>query len=104
MTARKPHRRASSGPTATGNGEAAVQSVPEQQGADREAADGAAEFALPPRAAESAVPAGAARGIPAAGEMSDLLGKAAEDDPRVWGDSPDNRDSWFLEQRPPHWD
>ncbi|QWC09422.1 hypothetical protein KKR91_13145 [Arthrobacter jiangjiafuii] len=95
MTARKPHRRASSGPTATGNGEAAVRSVPEQQGTDRAAADGAAE---------TAAPHGAARGVPAAGELSDLLGQAAEDDPRVWGDSPDNRDSWFLEQRPPHWD
>lgn len=29
--------------------------------------------------------------------------KAAEDDPRVWGDAPEDRDSWLLEQRPPHW-
>ena len=29
--------------------------------------------------------------------------KAKEDDPRVWGDSPEDRDSWLLEQRPPHW-
>ena len=32
-----------------------------------------------------------------------LPGKAKEDDPRVWGDSPEDRDSWLLEQRPPHW-
>ena len=29
--------------------------------------------------------------------------KAKEDDPRVWGDSPEDRDFWLLEQRPPHW-
>ncbi|WP_229957616.1 hypothetical protein [Arthrobacter sp. zg-Y750] len=29
--------------------------------------------------------------------------KAKEDDPRVWGDGPEDRDSWLLEQRPPHW-
>lgn len=28
---------------------------------------------------------------------------AKEDDPRVWGDGPEDRDSWLLEQRPPHW-
>lgn len=32
-----------------------------------------------------------------------LPGKAKEDDPRVWGDGPEDRDSWLLEQRPPHW-
>lgn len=32
--------------------------------------------------------------------------KAAEDDPRVWGDaeSDTDRDAWLREQRPPHWD
>ncbi|MET1036034.1 MAG: DUF4011 domain-containing protein [Arthrobacter sp.] len=29
---------------------------------------------------------------------------AAEDEPRAWGDAPEDRDSWLREQRPPHWD
>ena len=31
--------------------------------------------------------------------------KAAEDDPRAWGDSDSegDRDAWLREQRPPHW-
>lgn len=31
--------------------------------------------------------------------------KAAEDDPRAWGDaeSDADRDAWLREQRPPHW-
>lgn len=31
--------------------------------------------------------------------------KAAEDDPRAWGDaeSDPDRDAWLREQRPPHW-
>jgi hypothetical protein len=31
--------------------------------------------------------------------------RAAEDDPRSWGDreSNDERDQWLREQRPPHW-
>ncbi|WP_342023960.1 hypothetical protein AAE021_01755 [Arthrobacter citreus] len=37
-------------------------------------------------------------------EPSVLKAKAADDDPRVWGDGPEDRDSWLLEQRPPHWD
>ena len=32
-----------------------------------------------------------------------LKAKAEEDDPRAWGDEPEDRDSWLLEQRPPHW-
>lgn len=28
---------------------------------------------------------------------------AAEDDPRSWGDEPDDHDEWLREQRPPHW-
>ena len=32
-----------------------------------------------------------------------LAAKAAEDDPRVWGDEPEDRDSWLQEQQPPHW-
>ncbi|WP_160317901.1 MULTISPECIES: hypothetical protein [Arthrobacter] len=29
--------------------------------------------------------------------------KAAEDDPRAWGDRPDDVAAWLKEQRPPHW-
>lgn len=29
--------------------------------------------------------------------------KAAEDDPRAWGDAEENKDEWLREQRPPHW-
>jgi len=28
---------------------------------------------------------------------------AAEDNPRSWGDEPDDHDAWLREQRPPHW-
>ncbi|WP_306738443.1 DUF4011 domain-containing protein [Arthrobacter sp. SX1312] len=28
---------------------------------------------------------------------------AGEDDPRAWGDTPDDHDAWLKEQRPPHW-
>jgi len=34
-----------------------------------------------------------------------LPNKAAEDDPRRWGDHPGSydHDAWLKEQRPPHW-
>lgn len=34
-----------------------------------------------------------------------LPNKAAEDDPRRWGDQPGNydHDAWLQEQKPPHW-
>jgi hypothetical protein len=48
--------------------------------------------------------------VPAAAESSPasagvLPNKAAEDDPRRWGDRPDSydHDSWLQEQKPPHW-
>ncbi|MFZ3415500.1 hypothetical protein [Arthrobacter sp. 3Tela_A] len=28
---------------------------------------------------------------------------AAEDDPRAWGDAPEDSSAWLREQRPPHW-
>jgi hypothetical protein len=39
---------------------------------------------------------------PAAGVLPN---KAAEDDPRRWGDEPGSydHDSWLEEQKPPHW-
>ncbi len=34
-----------------------------------------------------------------------LPNKAAEDDPRRWGDQPGSydHDAWLQEQKPPHW-
>jgi hypothetical protein len=29
--------------------------------------------------------------------------KAAEDDPRRWGDADEDHDAWLKEQKPPHW-
>lgn len=42
---------------------------------------------------------------PAAGPAGVLPNKAAEDDPRRWGDQPDSydHDAWLQEQKPPHW-
>ncbi len=42
---------------------------------------------------------------PAAVPEGVLPNKAAEDDPRRWGDQPDNydHDAWLQEQKPPHW-
>ena len=54
-----------------------------------------------PESGKPAQPAVESR-VPA--EPSVLKAKAADDDPRVWGDGPEDRDSWLLEQRPPHWD
>ncbi|GLB67059.1 DUF4011 domain-containing protein [Arthrobacter mangrovi] len=75
------------------------------EGADSaDEADGAAE------GGDEAVEAGA-------GEASDrremltrkalreraIPAKAAEDDPRSWGEREQDRDAWLKEQRPPHW-
>jgi hypothetical protein len=39
-----------------------------------------------------------------AGPAGILPNKAAEDDPRAWGDGPDNdHDEWLKENKPPHW-
>jgi hypothetical protein len=51
---------------------------------------------------------GASMPAPAAGlavAAGVLPNKAAEDDPRRWGDRPDSydHDSWLQEQKPPHW-
>ena len=33
-----------------------------------------------------------------------MTNKAAEDDPKRWGDGPDNdHDAWLKENKPPHW-
>ena len=46
----------------------------------------------------------AAPGLQQAGAAGILPNKAAEDDPRRWGDAPDNdHDEWLKENKPPHW-
>jgi hypothetical protein len=42
---------------------------------------------------------------PATAAGAVLPNKAAEDDPRHWGDQPENydHDAWLQEQKPPHW-
>jgi hypothetical protein len=43
-------------------------------------------------------------GQAATGTEGILPNKAAEDDPRRWGDGPDDdHDAWLKEQKPPHW-
>jgi hypothetical protein len=43
-------------------------------------------------------------GRAAPGTAGILPNKAAEDDPRRWGDGPDDdHDAWLKEQKPPHW-
>ncbi|MER1997021.1 MAG: hypothetical protein ABTA24_11070 [Arthrobacter sp.] len=44
------------------------------------------------------------RQIRPAGTGAGILPRtAAEDDPRVWGDTPEDTSAWLREQRPPHW-
>ena len=45
--------------------------------------------------------AGSGLSQPAGG--SPLPQLAREDDPRAWGDRPDDSADWLREQRPPHW-
>jgi hypothetical protein len=73
-----------------GNGAAEAQAL--EASGDRPDRDAAEEKAR--RAAE-----------PAAGPDGVLPNKAAEDDPRRWGDQPDSydHDAWLQEQKPPHW-
>jgi hypothetical protein len=41
---------------------------------------------------------------PEAGTAAILPNKAAEDDPRTWGDGTDaDHDEWLKENKPPHW-
>ena len=41
---------------------------------------------------------------PGSGGPAGLLPVTAkEDDPRAWGDSTEDSESWLREQRPPHW-
>jgi hypothetical protein len=60
------------------------------------------EATSPEVPAREAVPADM-RQRPAAGGV--LPNKAAEDDPRRWGDQPGSydHDAWLQEQKPPHW-
>ena len=48
--------------------------------------------------------AGADSGTSALPAEPAVPNKAAEDDPRAWGDrEDDDHDAWLKEQRPPHW-
>jgi len=69
---------------------------------DAEAADRAGMAAAAASSAASAGMPAAASGVASAGVLPN---KAAEDDPRRWGDRPDSydHDSWLQEQKPPHW-
>jgi hypothetical protein len=71
--------------------EAPDEQIATDAGAPAGEAPGNADVPAP--AASSVVPAGV------------LPNKAAEDDPRRWGDRPDSydHDSWLQEQKPPHW-
>jgi hypothetical protein len=57
-----------------------------------------------PRGARHRAPQDTKAGRPAASGGL-LPNKAAEDDPRRWGDQPGSydHDAWLKEQRPPHW-
>ncbi|MGY2745529.1 AAA family ATPase [Arthrobacter sp. UYCu723] len=79
-------------------------------GAPRAAGDSAAtaNSFLP----DSGLPVGGLQnGVPDSANADSVLpdgvlpNKAAEDDPRRWGDQPDgyDHDSWLQEQKPPHW-
>jgi hypothetical protein len=107
-------------PATTGShgGEQQQAAAPGTKEADRMSADGdvqdtsaneapdeqwAAGTGAPEEApAGAGVPASAASSAVAAGVLPN---KAAEDDPRRWGDRPDSydHDSWLQEQKPPHW-
>ncbi|WP_445153753.1 hypothetical protein ACTWLI_10180 [Arthrobacter sp. Hor0625] len=91
------------GTAEAGTAEAETSAAEGGQVSGAGAADGG-----PAEARRAAEPAGQARRSPsvrraAAGEV--LPTKAAEDDPRRWGDQPGSydHDAWLREQRPPHW-
>ncbi|MFC9350844.1 hypothetical protein [Arthrobacter sp. NPDC057013] len=72
--------------------------------------DGAGrEDAAQPKDEQPAAPAKPAKGRRATGGGQQRAGvvptRAAEDDPRSWGDaeSGNDHDAWLKEQKPPHW-
>jgi hypothetical protein len=83
-----------------GEGQAEIGTV--EEGAAQE---GAAQ----PGAGQESPDQGGAASTPGAGQAATgtagiLPNKAAEDDPRRWGDGPDDdHDAWLREQKPPHW-
>lgn len=80
-------------PAAEDAGEAADTAPGDQDPEDEEPA---AEDA-PSQPTKTAAATAGTRGV--------LPNKAAEDDPRRWGDQPGSydHDAWLREQRPPHW-
>ncbi|WP_428985677.1 DUF4011 domain-containing protein [Sinomonas terricola] len=99
------HRRVSVPGTAGADRDAAAPSVPEQPGAS----------GVPERPRRPDQPEGSeqrsdqpngARAVPSPQEANPVLPRrAAEDDPRSWGDDESDRDheQWLKDQRPPHW-
>jgi hypothetical protein len=91
---------------------AVVQAAPPASEAGPAAVGGAGAGAVP--AVVGQAPAGAAPEAPAGQDKgrrskqsayaaSAIPTVAAEDDPRAWGDTGEDRDAWLKEQRPPHW-
>lgn len=77
-------------------------------GGDAKQADGPNVTAPDTSARSQEAPAQKPQGQPGAGVAASgglLPNKAAEDDPRRWGDQPGSydHDAWLREQRPPHW-
>jgi hypothetical protein len=75
---------------------------------DAKQADGPNVTAPDTSARSQEAPAQKPQGQPGAGVAASgglLPNKAAEDDPRRWGDQPGSydHDAWLKEQRPPHW-
>ncbi|MFD1212625.1 DUF4011 domain-containing protein [Arthrobacter sp. GCM10027362] len=104
-------------PARRADGAAAGSSAPVQSEAPGPAAEPAAGTganAGVPSGSGQPAPAGTPGGAPAEQETgrhakhslhggSVIPTKAAEDDPRTWGDTHHDRDAWLKEQRPPHW-
>jgi hypothetical protein len=69
------------------------------EAADRESRTGPAASAPPAKTPDPAKTAGP---LKSGGVVPN---KAAEDDPRAWGDaeSDNDHDAWLKEQKPPHW-
>ncbi len=83
----------------------APAAAPGNAGQDKERSGQAAK----PDAADAAEAQNVTNGKPPAGRPSGPTGTgslprtAAEDDPRAWGDAPEDTSAWLREQRPPHW-
>ena len=78
----------------------ATEGALEEGTAEEGAAQQAPGQENPDQGGAASTPAGQA----ATGTAGILPNKAAEDDPRRWGDGPDDdHDAWLRDQKPPHW-